>query len=165
MKKLAVTLILFTYLSAYGQYNDHFLLASAGSHFSNESYHLSWSLGETLTETFSAGNYVLTQGFQQPSLEGVGIDLQQALADLQFEIYPNPTQGKFKLAENNPTTKEKLYQLKIFDIRGEVVLSKKDSKLPVELHIENHPDGVYFLKIVNGEADHLGTFRVHKLSD
>jgi hypothetical protein len=42
------------------------VIASAGGYYEGENISLSWTLGEPVTETFSAGGVILTQGFQQP---------------------------------------------------------------------------------------------------
>jgi hypothetical protein len=43
-------------------------VSSAGTYFENESGSISWTLGEVVIETLSAGETILTQGFQQPSI-------------------------------------------------------------------------------------------------
>jgi len=42
------------------------VVATAGGYFETDNMSLSWTLGETVTETFAADNFILTQGFQQP---------------------------------------------------------------------------------------------------
>lgn len=42
------------------------VIASSGGHYQDENISLSWTVGEPVIETFSGGNVVLTQGFQQP---------------------------------------------------------------------------------------------------
>ncbi len=51
---------------------------SAGDYYYNGNISLSWSLGEIATETYSNGNVILTQGFQQPvsvTIQGINLDL------------------------------------------------------------------------------------------
>jgi hypothetical protein len=42
------------------------VIATSGGYFEGENLSLSWTLGEPVTETFSNGGVILTQGFQQP---------------------------------------------------------------------------------------------------
>jgi hypothetical protein len=42
------------------------VIASAGGYYEGDNISLSWTLGEPVTETFSGGGVILTQGFQQP---------------------------------------------------------------------------------------------------
>jgi hypothetical protein len=52
------------------------VVSTAGGYFENANASLSWTLGEPATETYSTGNIILTQGFQQPiTIEIAGIDL------------------------------------------------------------------------------------------
>lgn len=42
------------------------VVASSGGLFEGENISLSFTVGEPVTETFTGGNVILTQGFQQP---------------------------------------------------------------------------------------------------
>jgi hypothetical protein len=42
------------------------VISTAGDYYQDENMSLSWTLGETVIETFENDNIVLTQGFQQP---------------------------------------------------------------------------------------------------
>lgn len=44
------------------------VISSSGDYFEGSNGSLSWTLGEIATETFSNGNNILTQGFQQPNM-------------------------------------------------------------------------------------------------
>ncbi|MBN2173918.1 MAG: hypothetical protein JW731_07295 [Bacteroidales bacterium] len=44
------------------------VIASSGDYFEGANISLSWTLGEIATETFTGGNLILTQGFQQPGV-------------------------------------------------------------------------------------------------
>lgn len=67
------------------------VIASTGGFSSNSNGSLSYTVGEmTMVQTFSAGNNILTQGFQQPN------DITIGLIDItkdefgSFIVYPNP---------------------------------------------------------------------------
>ncbi|MBN1340491.1 MAG: hypothetical protein JXA03_14270 [Bacteroidales bacterium] len=51
------------------------VVASSGDYFENGGISLSWTLGELATETYMAGNIILTQGFQQPGATSQGFSL------------------------------------------------------------------------------------------
>jgi len=42
------------------------VVASAGGYFENDDISMSWTVGETVIQTFSGTDIILTQGFQQP---------------------------------------------------------------------------------------------------
>ncbi len=66
MKKLVGFLIIiaFAVLSIHAKAQQ--VIASAGGYYEGNNISLSWTLGEPVTETFSNGGVILTQGFQQP---------------------------------------------------------------------------------------------------
>jgi hypothetical protein len=55
------------------------VIASAGGYFASANASLSWTLGEPVTATFTNGNNMLTQGFQQPSVSVVLMNLRAFL--------------------------------------------------------------------------------------
>jgi len=63
-KRIFFILIALAFLSF--QTKAQQVIAAAGGYYEGENISLSWTLGEPVTETFSAGGAILTQGFQQP---------------------------------------------------------------------------------------------------
>jgi hypothetical protein len=64
------------------------VIASDGGFATLTSGTISWTLGETVTETFSSSSNYLTQGFQQPSL--VLMNSVGTTGPGKALIYPNP---------------------------------------------------------------------------
>jgi hypothetical protein len=52
----------------FSQSIERSVFASSGDYFEGANISLSWTLGEIATETFTNGNTILTQGFQQPTI-------------------------------------------------------------------------------------------------
>jgi len=77
MKKLILIFVIFSASTVcLAQSIERDVVASSGDHYENQNISLSWTLGEIATETYSNGNIVLTQGFQQSyGLVIHGIDL------------------------------------------------------------------------------------------
>ncbi len=71
--------------------NAREVVAPAGHYHESEQISMSWTLGETIIETFVSADRVLTQGLQQPVLE---VSKMAKEPDLNFQItaFPNPTQ-------------------------------------------------------------------------
>lgn len=66
------------FLNISGQTLTPEVISSSGGYFENTNASLSWTLGETVTETFSGTNVILTQGFHQPfgiQITGIYLDL------------------------------------------------------------------------------------------
>lgn len=70
MKTKIITAALFFsgLLTGLSQSIERSVVASAGDYFQAAGISLSWTLGEIATETYSNGNTILTQGFQQPDI-------------------------------------------------------------------------------------------------
>jgi len=66
MKKILGFLIIISFSFLSFQVKAQQVIASAGGFYEGDNISLSWTLGEPVTETFSGGGVILTQGFQQP---------------------------------------------------------------------------------------------------
>jgi hypothetical protein len=79
MKTLKVILLsLIIPLISFAQSVGPEVIASAGDYYEGANVSLSWTLGELATETYSNGNIILTQGFQQVfsvNITGINLDL------------------------------------------------------------------------------------------
>lgn len=76
MKILLSIYFTLTCLFVYSQSLSPAVISSSGNHFESAGGSLSWTLGETVTATFTGANFALTQGFQQPfGIQITGIDL------------------------------------------------------------------------------------------
>jgi hypothetical protein len=79
MKAFVLILSMALYCCGQSQSLSPTVIASSGGYSTGTDVSLSWTLGEIATETFSNGNYILTQGFQQPVegivIAGINLDL------------------------------------------------------------------------------------------
>jgi len=71
------SMVLITATAGFSQSIERDVVASSGDYFEGANASLSWTLGEIAVETYTAGNNILTQGFQQPSslISGITLDL------------------------------------------------------------------------------------------
>ncbi len=62
MKKLIISILIF-----FGAYslNAQEVVSTAGESKSNSGYEISWTIGESVINTLSTGNIILTQGFHR----------------------------------------------------------------------------------------------------
>ena len=66
MKKITLILgMVLLSIASFGQNDDLKVVSPAGGYFTGSGITLSWTLGEPVIATFSAGDILLTQGFQQ----------------------------------------------------------------------------------------------------
>lgn len=137
------------------------LLSTSGDFFSNESYSISWSLGEIAIETFTQTNNILTQGFQQSRLTTTGIQ-ENPLQENQIQLYPNPAPDKLFLSFNSYVVQT--YQLEIFDLIGSKKISEKvetNSRI-AEIDINDLEPGTYMLVLKSNEKNSTNTFIFQK---
>ena len=69
--------------------NAQEVITTAGDYYLASSGSLSWTFGETITETFSTGINALTQGFNQSQLSATAT-YQLPTLDFNIKAYPNP---------------------------------------------------------------------------
>lgn len=124
------------------------VVASSGGYFTSASGSLSTTIGETMVQTFSTPGNILTQGFQQPEDFAVSIaENNPSSGDVM--IYPNPTNGQFYLSF--VSDKEKESDIKLFNVIGQVVLTKCISIAKglntVKFDLSNYSQGIYMLEL------------------
>jgi Secretion system C-terminal sorting domain len=154
MKKHTVLLICSLLCGAWGlraQMLTPFVVASAGDFFTSTPANasLSFTVGEmTMVETFAANGNLLTQGYQQPIQQLVGIeDMDYAF---EFVVFPNPASDRL----NFRYTLQYPGQVKMHftDMRGVEVLTHYDHQYTagqVEDYFDLAPisQGMYFLHV------------------
>ncbi len=93
MKKIKIFSIAFLMtFFANGQSISPEVITSTGDYYSNSNVSLSWTLGEPVIETFEAGGFVLTQGFQQVDFTGVQmLYISQGWSGISTFIIPAET--------------------------------------------------------------------------
>jgi hypothetical protein len=122
------------------------VIASDGGFATVSTGSISWTLGETVTETFtSPGNY-LTQGFHQPRLLMVGVVGQ--VLPVNAGVYPNPTAAFLNINLSRLAGGE--YSIALFDVVGNKVqyttAMGKGGQTTV-LDLSGLADGIYLLTI------------------
>ncbi len=131
---------------------------SSGNVHQNTLGSISWSLGETITQTFSAGDYTLTQGFQQGDLSvtaiyektGIGIDIS---------AYPNPTSSELFVEFESAASGQ--YSYRLIDEKGNLLEKGKIINAKQRIAFENRHAGLYLLQI-HEKSIHVKTFKIFK---
>ena len=95
-------------------------IASSGDHFTGTNAQLSWTIGETMIETFGNGSNQLTQGFHQTNLMVTAVeDLSESF---QVSVFPNPATDVLNIEWSeisDPLT------LTLYDATGKLLLRQK----------------------------------------
>ena len=77
------------------------VIGAAGSTTTVGGVQLSATVGEVVSGTALAGSRWLTQGFQQPDVNGA-VALTPPVLPFQYQLYPNPTAGPIVLTLASP---------------------------------------------------------------
>lgn len=108
-------------------------------------------------------NRVLSAGeinalyYQDPACGLLATGFQERMPELEVEVYPNPTAGKFVIDISDAYA----YNFILINILGEIILEGKvNFKEKKSLDLNDRPNGIYFLKIKSGEA--LKTVKIIK---
>lgn len=136
--------------------NAQEIISTSGDYFENTNASISWTIGESMIETYSNETNVLTQGFQQSRLTSSSIfELEDT--GISVNIAPNPTTDFIHLYIDN--FKDINYQL--YDFNGKIIKKADVNSVETMISFSNLSYAVYFLKIMKGTKI-IKTFQVIK---
>ena len=139
------------------------LSATGGFYASGGNYTMSYTVGEmTMVKTFTGGNYILTQGFQQPTDSLISGLLDFTTDDFgSFVVYPNPAVNKVWFGMQFPAEGNVL--VSIFNLLGEKTAdvfsgSYTNGKVVAQQDISTYAAGMYLMSA--SFTDSKGTVHV-----
>lgn len=136
--------------------NAQEIISTSGDYFENTNASISWTVGESMIETYSNGTNVLTQGFQQTRLTSSSIfELEDT--GISVNIAPNPTTDFIHLYIDN--FKDINYQL--YDFNGKLIRQADVNSIETMISFSNLSYAAYFLKIMKGTKI-IKTFQIIK---
>jgi hypothetical protein len=71
-----------------------------------------------------------------------------------FHIYPNPTNNRLMLCQNQPT--RETFAIAVFNATGNLVLAEETNVSLTELDISHLPKGIYFIQITGKQGKKMG---------
>jgi hypothetical protein len=156
MKKLiCLNIMMVCLLNAYSQQ----VLSSAGTTFSGNSVELSWTLGETIIETYNGTSATLTQGFIQGKLSITSIESENSFL-ISANVFPNPAYDKLKIEFNE--FKEEKYFFELTDLKGSIVYNGIITSNPQIIDMNYVKRGVFMLKVGDPLKEQWQTFKIIK---
>ncbi len=126
--------------------NAQEIITSSGDYYESSNASLSWTIGESMTETYTSGTTILTQGFQQSRLTAISIFELDDL-NITIKIAPNPTPDIITLYIDN--YKDINYQL--YDFNGKLLKQSDVLSEETEINFTHLAYAAYFLKIMKGK--------------
>ncbi len=134
------------------------VIATSGGDHHAGGYSLSWTLGESVTESFVAGSFILTQGFHQPTLTVVSVP-ELADPEISVRAYPNPVDDHLSLHIDHEAPESFRYVLG--DMHGRPILSDRMHGQESQLQMSSLPPGIYILSVFH-ENNTMHTFNIIK---
>jgi len=138
------------------------VISSGGDFFYSSNGSLSWTVGETSTETISNSSKIFTQGFQQ-NYESI-LFLESITYQADVKIFPNPVNTALYIqwlqSQNNETTIElsdtygkKLYQTSI---------SKTNPETIITIDLSTFSAGIYYVILTDQRNVKPSVFKISK---
>lgn len=152
--RLLFLLFSLTFSSSQAQSIVRSTIGSVGGTLSNEQLFIQQTIGQPAAIEFFKRNdgTALRQGFHQPYYT-----ILSEKGDLDALVFPNPSQGRFEVLLDLPSTTYFLYQLT--DSQGKILKSGEgcgNQTIPFELMRE--PAGMYNLTVKS--ADQSSSFKI-----
>jgi len=143
-------------LAATAQQIDRTVIATAGDNMLGVDVQLEWTLGETIVETFSNDEIMLTQGFQQGEMIILNVSEQKSI---NVSVFPNPTFGKV----NIQLPEKSDFNLKLYSLNGACLL---DENLEGDKHIvsiDKFAAGIYLVNLMDNKTNTNYQYKINKL--
>ncbi len=160
--KLLVCLLLLFSSAIYSQQ----LISTSGSHSQSGAYQISWTLGETVSETLSNGEMILTQGIHQYYVVPSGIINNKDLS-VSIKVFPNPVVESIcisilHLQGHNLEYNLNKLSIYLFDNTGRLLTIVKVKNKNTWINMQNYPAGQYLLKLVSYSNKEIQSFKILK---
>jgi len=156
MKTIGLIILVLLSLAAKGQ---HQVVSAAGDFDRNESGSVSWTLGQVVTNTLSGSEIIVTQGFQQISLEVVTSARHDIEVQSQVKAYPNPVANQITLEMGKMENLALSFEL--YNLQGQLIKKKKIDTNYQRINMESEPSGEYLLRILSDEEP-VESFKIIK---
>jgi type IX secretion system substrate protein len=156
MKKISYLIILLLFGSGIIAQNTQQVIATAGETYTSDDISISWTLGETVIETFEAGDIILTQGFHQDTYV---IDAIPEFQDMSIDIsvFPNPAREEFFIQYGGDDFKN--FEIGIYNLNGNLLMKKNITDKLTGIDISELESAEYIISVL----DKTKIYRSYKL--
>jgi hypothetical protein len=120
------------------------VISTSGDFHSNGSGSISFTIGESMTETFVGSGQQLTQGFQQSKLTITAIPITPEFT-LKISAYPNPTTDFLNISIEKVDLSGIRYTL--YSLDGKILESQEVKSNLTVIPFSALPPACYFIKI------------------
>ena len=159
-KRLKLSALLFLGLGLTGLQAQTSVNATGGN-ASGSGGSASYSVGQLAYTTNTGTNGSVSEGVQQPFEISVVTGIEEAKdIFLNVSAYPNPTTDYLELKVENLQLSELSY--KLYDISGKVYQNKEIGNSITKIEMQNLPQGIYFIKVIDTKNKEFKTFKILK---
>ena len=159
-KRLKLSALLFLGLGLTGLQAQTSVNATGGN-ASGSGGSASYSVGQLAYTTNTGTNGSVSEGVQQPFEISVVTGIEEAKdIFLNVSAYPNPTTDYLELKVENLQLSELSY--KLYDISGIVYQNKEIGNSITKIEMQNLPQGIYFIKVIDTKNKEFKTFKIIK---
>lgn len=164
MTKSTTVLLLILIVSrtnVFSQQLSHQVMVPAGGIVTTSAVHYSQTIGETAVEIMNGGDYVLTQGFNQPPMS-----VQEKFDIEEINVYPNPARDFVNV--DLAALDSKKYTIDFITISGTIVLTETIKFTTVhsytlQINIENLKRGFYIVRVSSSDGIINRPFKIEKM--
>lgn len=166
MKKLTIlTALIICYTMVSGQILSSNVIAAAGDYFVKQGYSLSWTMGETISESFIEHTNQLTQGFHQSYTYDISQIQGQALNDkFNISVYPNPTENFFFVEVGEENGSEPI-KMALYNTQGMKLLETDLNYSSKEkINVNQFSSDMFILVIMDEENRWIQRYKIVKVN-
>ncbi len=132
--------------------------ATAGGEATGTGGTSSYSVGQVVYTTASGSNGSVSQGVQQPFDVSVITDISTSDIQLNMSAYPNPTLSQLTLEVEEFDN----MNFQLSDVNGSLLKSGEITGTNTSIDMEDLPQAIYFLHVMNNNDGIIKTFKVIK---
>ncbi len=148
--KMIYLIIPLTLMGYYGNAQEisRQVIALNGGNQTVEDLNISYTIGQPIIETIALGDYILTQGFQQPD-DVVITDLKEIEPEKQsFQLFPQPANNQLTINSAEPILNK--LTIDFYSLTGVRLKTKKafpNAQRQISLHLNDLKSGFYMISI------------------
>jgi len=164
MKKVPIILtFVFCSIFASGQIFTQVIIATAGDYVVNEGVSLSWTLGETITESFIDESHQLTQGFHQSYNYEISLLPGSPQNDkYNINIYPNPTKNYFFVEVGADDACEPI-KMALYNMQGiKLIEDHLNYSSKKKINVSHFPSDIFILVIMDEGNHQIQRYKIVK---
>jgi len=152
------------HIPVYAQVMEKEVIATAGEEYLTPSdLLLSWTVGESVVETYSDGSILIVQGYHQPQIKVTPQQNYPANKDI-VSVFPNPAVDFIKVSLKGELEKTgSRIKAELRDLLGKILFEGEIAGNEEMIDIHLLANGAYILQLTALENNLLiGTFKIEK---